>query len=282
MLAVAATASASVPQLTGRVNDRANVLSPEQEAALEARLARFDELPGKPQVVILTTPTLDGRDIDEYSIEVARAWGIGHKGLDNGVLITVYPAPGDEFKHRIEIGYGLEGMLTDLMTTVIFDTKMHPHFVNEGHEDYFAAFMGAADAIDLVLRDQVDTDPLFAKALKLEAKKQEEARKLFLGIGIMVVASFIGAVLVSANGWLGAGVGLAGGFIAAFAAGYGLVGFIVFMIVGVVLVGVFWGIGQAEGSGGSSGSGWSGSGSGGGGFSGGGGGFGGGGSSGGR
>ncbi len=284
LLAIASNASAAVPQLKGRVNDYANVIPAEQEATLEARLARFDELPGKPQVVVLTTPSLDGEDIDKYSIDVARAWGIGQKGLDNGVLITVYPAPGDEFKHRIEVGYGLEGMLTDLMTTVVFDKYMHPHFVNEGHEDYFAAFMGAADAIDLVLRGQVDSDPLFAKAVKMETERRVQEQKALVALLITAVFSFVGAVLIMVNGWLGAAVGVVGGLIAALVVGYTFAGYIVFMIIGLVLVGIFWGMAQAKSSGESSSSGWSdsGSGSSSGGFSGGGGSFGGGGSSGGR
>ncbi|MBP7741118.1 MAG: TPM domain-containing protein [Candidatus Pacebacteria bacterium] len=280
LLIIASNASAAIPELKGRVNDYANVIPAEQEATLEARLARFDELPGKPQVVVLTTPSLDGEDIDKYSIDVARAWGIGQKGLDNGVLITVYPAPGDEFKHRIEVGYGLEGMLTDLMTTVVFDKYMHPHFVNEGHEDYFAAFMGAADAIDLVLRGQVDSDPLFAKAVKMEAEKRVREQKALVALLITAVFSFVGAVLIMVNGWVGAAVGVVGGLIAALVVGYAFTGYIVFMILGLVLVGIFWGMSQAQSSGSSSA--WSSSGSGGGGFSGGGGNFGGGGSSGGR
>ena len=140
--------------------------------------------------------------------------------------------------------------------------------------------MGAADAIDLVLRGQVDSDPLFAKAVKMETERRVQEQKALVALLITAVFSFVGAVLIMVNGWLGAAVGVVGGLIAALVVGYGFVGYVVFMILGLVFVGTFWGMSKAQSNGSSSA--WSGSGSGGGGFSGGGGSFGGGGSSGGR
>ncbi len=118
------TQALGVPKLTGRVVDNAHLLSPQAASALDARLAEFERTDST-QVVVLTIPSLEGESLEEYAIKVAQAWGIGQKGRDNGALLLV--SKGDR-KVRIEVGYGLEGRLTDALSGRIIDYAIVPSF----------------------------------------------------------------------------------------------------------------------------------------------------------
>src|SRR5688572_3847050 len=104
--------------------DQANVLSPEQEQAIAAKIASERSSTGN-QIGILTLPSLEGDALEDYSIRVAREWGIGTKERNNGVLLLV--AVNDR-KLRIEVGYGLEGALTDLRSAQIIRDRITPQF----------------------------------------------------------------------------------------------------------------------------------------------------------
>lgn len=123
-LAFPAGAAPTFPALAGRVTDAANILPPESEAALTARLATL-EATTKTQLVVATVPDLGGYEIEEYGYQLGRAWGIGQKGTDNGALLIVAPK---ERKVRIEVGYGLEGVLTDAVTSQIIRRNIIPAF----------------------------------------------------------------------------------------------------------------------------------------------------------
>jgi uncharacterized protein len=129
VLVVAATPCSAValdvPPLTGRVVDQADLLSPQTEARITRALADL-EATDSTQVAVLTIPTLAGESLDGYALHVAHdVWHLGQKGKDNGVLILVVR---DDHKVRIEVGYGLEGGLTDLVAGRIVDQVMIPHF----------------------------------------------------------------------------------------------------------------------------------------------------------
>ncbi len=110
------------PQLSGRVNDYARMLSPEAATRLEQKLAAF-ERDQSTQIVVLTIPTLQGDDIDQFAIRVADQWKIGQKGKDNGVLLIIAKA---EHKVRIEVGMGLQGVLPDITAGQIIRNVMGP------------------------------------------------------------------------------------------------------------------------------------------------------------
>ena len=129
------------PPLAGRVNDQARMLSPESLQRLEQRLAAFERETSN-QVVILTVPSLQGDDIDQFSIRVAEAWKIGQKGRDNGVLLVVAQA---ERKVRIEVGLGLQGVLPDITSGRIVRDVMRP-FLKSGNYD-----QGITAGIDSIL-----------------------------------------------------------------------------------------------------------------------------------
>jgi len=112
------------PALTGRVVDQARVLSQSTKDELETLLATHENNTTN-QVVVVTIESLGNAQIEEYSIELARHWGIGQKGKDNGVVLVV--APNDK-QVRIEVGYGLEGTLTDALSSSIINYYIIPEF----------------------------------------------------------------------------------------------------------------------------------------------------------
>lgn len=102
------------PALTGRVVDEANILSSQAERQLTTLL----QAETKHQVVVVTLASLEEKSIEDYGYQLGRHWGIGEKGNDNGVLLIIAP---NERQVRIEVGYGLEGVLTDAISSVILN-----------------------------------------------------------------------------------------------------------------------------------------------------------------
>jgi uncharacterized protein len=124
-VAVLAPASAQTfPQLTGRVVDEAGVLDPPVRASIETDLAAL-EAKTTDQLVVVTVRSLQGLTIEDYGVRLGRQWQIGQKDKNNGVLLIV--APKDR-KVRIEVGYGLEGVLTDAATKLIIENTIIPRF----------------------------------------------------------------------------------------------------------------------------------------------------------
>jgi len=113
-----------VPELRARVVDRVGVFSSESRRSLEQSLESFERRTGH-QIVVHVTPSLEGMPIEEYSVRIAEAWKIGQKGLDNGVILTVAPT---EREVRIEVGYGLEGVLPDAVSARIIREQITPEF----------------------------------------------------------------------------------------------------------------------------------------------------------
>jgi uncharacterized protein len=112
------------PPLTGRVVDDAHVLSAGTIRRLDAELAQLEAQTGH-QLVVATVPDLQGYEIEDYGYQLGRTWALGKKGVNDGVILLVAPK---ERKVRIEVGYGLEPVLTDALTSVILQTKVLPQF----------------------------------------------------------------------------------------------------------------------------------------------------------
>lgn len=261
-----------IPQLRGRVNDYAGVLTPAQEQTLESSLARIETIQGRPQLVILTTRDMGGKEIEEYSIKVARTWGIGQKNVDNGILITIFVAKGDDFAGRLEIGSGLEGIIPDATARAIYENTMRPHFKNEGREDYMAAFTGATQAIDQLLRGEQTGNAAIDNAVQIEKDNFKIWSVVIIGGLIAGIAGFFHLAMSGVFGAIA-------GAVLPFVMSWGLGSIIPFLLLGALLGFLAHGLfrvgleGAASSDGGSFG---------GGGFRGGGGGFSGGGFSGGR
>jgi len=136
-----------VPQLKGRVNDYASMLSPETAQKLDAALSAI-ESSDSTQIVVLTIPSLEGEILEEFSIKVAEAWKIGQNNLDNGVILLVSK---NERKLRIEAGRGLEGKLTDLVSGRIIRSEIIPKF-KEG--DFNGGIEAGINAIVSVVKGE--------------------------------------------------------------------------------------------------------------------------------
>jgi uncharacterized protein len=147
LLAAAAAQALNVPPLEGRVNDYAGMISPAARQEITAKLEAL-EASDSTQVVILTVPSLEGEDLDGFSIRVAEAWKIGTKAHDNGAILLVSR---DDRAARIEVGYGLEGRLTDLMSGRIVDDIIIPEF-QAGRFD--EGFIKGTDAIIGVVKGE--------------------------------------------------------------------------------------------------------------------------------
>src|SRR6184192_3107736 len=121
---VPAFALVAVPQLTGRVVDQTGTLSSGDIAQLTQTLADLEKRKGS-QIAVLIVPTTDGEAIEQFSLRVAEAWKIGRKKVDDGALLVI--AKNDRHL-RIEVGYGVEGALTDAATKRIIDEDITPKF----------------------------------------------------------------------------------------------------------------------------------------------------------
>ena len=121
-----ALADIAVPPLAGRVVDRTGTLSSTDVDTLNQTIRAFEARKGS-QVAVLVVPTTDGESIEQFSLRVAEAWKIGRKKIDDGVLLVI--AKNDR-KLRIEVGYGLEGALTDVTSKRIIDEIITPRFRN--------------------------------------------------------------------------------------------------------------------------------------------------------
>jgi uncharacterized protein len=140
-LAASRAGAADIPYLTGRVVDEANILTAEARTRLTRDLKAHEDATTN-HVVVLTVPSIGSQSIEEYATKVFESWKPGQKGKDNGVLVVVVP---QDRKMRIEVGYGLEGRLTDGTAGQIIRTWMTPAFkagnYDKGVEDGVAAIL---------------------------------------------------------------------------------------------------------------------------------------------
>jgi uncharacterized protein len=274
-----ASADVAVPQLTGRVVDQTDTLSSSDIAALSQKLQDFESRKGS-QIAVLIVPTTQPETIEQFSIRVAEAWKIGRKKVDDGAILVV--AKGDRHL-RIEVGYGLEGALTDVTSRRIIDEVITPKF----RAGDFAG--GISDGVDRMMR-VIEGEPLPSPsrtanfAHNLDDLVPVFAVALFASIGVggffrailgRLLGSLVTGGIIAAVTWVILGS-------AALAAAVGVLGFIIGFIADLFSA-ITPGTGRSRSgswSSGSSGGGWSSGSSSSGGFSGGGGSFGGGGASG--
>jgi uncharacterized protein len=119
-----AFAAPQFPALGGRVVDQANILSPGTEARLAQQLEQLEMTTGR-QLVVVTLQSLQGYEIEDFGYQLGRAWKIGRASEDDGTLFIVAP---HERSVRIEVGYGLEAVLTDALASVLLNERVLPHF----------------------------------------------------------------------------------------------------------------------------------------------------------
>jgi len=208
-VAVWATGDQLIAQLrpSGFVNDYAGVFMPQQKQLLERQLQELEQKTGA-EVTVVTLDTLDGGEIDDFANRLFAAWGIGKKGKDNGVLLL---AAIKDRKGRIEVGYGLEGVIPDGLAGRIMRNEMFPDFKTGN----YAAGMtkGAQTVARLIAKDEgVSLNGMPRRGTENYGKKRKKG--LFDFIFMIVVV-----IIVIRNPWLlifflgsGSGGGRSGGF----------------------------------------------------------------------
>jgi uncharacterized protein len=205
--AFAALAQVAVPPLVGRVVDQTGTLSSDEIASLNRKLRDFEARKGS-QIAVLIVPTTLPEEIEQYSIRVAEAWKIGRKKVDDGAILLV--AKNDR-KLRIEVGYGLEGALTDVTSKRIIDEIITPKFRNGD----FAG--GISDGVDRII-GVINGEPLPAPPARRQSQSSPPSLEFlnpfnpFVLFGVLI---FGGALRKLLGRLLGSAV--AGGLAALFA-----------------------------------------------------------------
>lgn len=162
LLAVAALA-ADFPALTGRVVDNAGIIDAGTRSALETRLAEYEKK-SSDQIVVATIPSLQGEVLEDYANGLFRAWGLGRASENNGILLLVAR---DDRKIRIEVGYGLEGTLTDAFAKLIIENTLAPAFragdfsggISAAVDDIIAVLEGNGDELEARARRAAENQP---------------------------------------------------------------------------------------------------------------------------
>jgi len=201
---------APIPSLSSPVTDTTGTLTSDQAAALEAKLRTFEQAKGS-QVAVLIVPTTQPEAIEQYALRVAEAWKIGRERVDDGALLIVAL---EDRKLRIEVGYGLEGALTDATSNRIIDEDIVPAF---RRGDYYG---GIETGVDRMLR-VIEGEPL--PEPELRSPSQDIPGLFHMLPFLFILALVMGTILRRALGRVGG----------AFATG-GLVGFLTWVLVGIL------------------------------------------------
>jgi uncharacterized protein len=174
------------PELTGRVVDDAGILDPATKAALERKLADFEQKTTG-QLVVVTLKSLQGTSIEDYGYQLGRHWGIGQKEKNTGALLIVAP---NERKVRIEVGYGFEGTLTDAVSRLIIENSILPRF---RANDFAGGITRGVD--DIIQAVSVDAEEWKARAKRRPDDQPGMADVLtflfFMVIFFIIVSSIV-------------------------------------------------------------------------------------------
>jgi len=211
--------SLTVPSPEGYVNDHANLLSDGEKARLESLLRRF-EAETTDQVVLLIIPSLEGDSLEDFSMRVAEAWKVGQKGKDNGVIFLVAV---DDRKARIEVGYGLEGALTDAQSGRILRSLVFPAF-RQG--DYYGGIQGGLVGILKQIEGEFTAEPVRRTASARQSRAKASGLLLPLLFFLLLFSRtgrliLLGGMLGGMWGGRGSGRGGFGGGFGGFSGGGG-------------------------------------------------------------
>lgn len=199
------------------VVDHTNTLTSEQINSLVSKIEQEKQATGN-QIAVLMISSLEDEALEDYSIEVARKWGIGEKDKNNGILLLIAK---DDRKLRIEVGYGLEGALPDIRANQIIKQRITPAF-RDG--DYFAGIDSGLTGIITAIHNE--SDP----ALSEEGSGSEDFNFFELTWMALIVIPWITSILARSKSWWAGGV--VGGIVAV------VVGFIFSMVAGLAIAGL--------------------------------------------
>ena len=194
VLLTPAWAAPKFPALTGRVVDDAGILSPDTKAGLTEKLAALEQKTSR-QLVVVTLPSLQGYDISDYGYQLGRAWGIGQSKLNNGILFIVAP---NEHRTRIEVGYGLEPIITDAFSSVVIQTQVLPKFRSG---DFNGGVVAGANA--LIEQLSLDTSEAEKRAAAAQQQLQRGGHDEGGGglVGFLVILFIFIAISRIFGGW---------------------------------------------------------------------------------
>ena len=219
----AVLAQVDIPELSHRVTDLTGTLSAQQTTALENSLAAFETKKGS-QITILIVPTTEPEDIAQFGIRVAEAWKIGRKNIDDGVILIIAK---DDRKLRLEVGYGLEGVIPDAIAKRVIAETITPFFKR-------GDFAGGINAGVSQLMQLIEGETLPAPQNKPSAR-MDDGSFMFILFGGLIAGFILSAMMGRVMGGMLAGLG--SGTVAALFFGLGfaamLIGLMVFFIVGV-------------------------------------------------
>ncbi|MDR3390633.1 MAG: YgcG family protein [Sulfuriferula sp.] len=258
---IPAWAEVAVPALKARVTDLTHTLTPQQTAGIEQQLQALEQRKGS-QLAVLIVPTTQPEAIEQYSMRVAEAWKLGRKGVDDGALLLIAK---DDRAMRIEVGYGLEGVIPDAIAKRVIAETITPYFRQND-------FAGGIEAGVNQLAKLIDGEPLPPPVKQRRQDAGDPMGSLFIAaIAAVVIGQVLSAVFgrLLGSGIVAAAVGGLGWLVLGSALMAGLAALLVFFVVlsGINPIGLMGGFGGGR-SGGSGGFGGGGGGFGGGGASG--------------
>lgn len=173
----------NLPSLTGRIVDQANIIPANVRSALEPKLADLESKSGI-QLVVATVSSLEGQEIEPYANQLFRTWKLGEKQKNNGVLLLVAP---NERRVRIEVGYGLEGTLTDALSKVIIANAIAPRFKTGEYGDGITR--GVDDIITVLTTDASEWQK--RPSLRLDNEETHDPTSWILVVGLVAVVIFL-------------------------------------------------------------------------------------------
>jgi len=193
----------SYPALTDRVVDEARVLDPTGFTQLKRLLQEYEDRTGT-QVVVAALKNLRGNEVADYSVGLARHWGIGQKGQNNGVLMLIAV---EDRKMRIEVGYGLEGRLTDARSKYIIENILKPHFRAGKYQE---GLLRGTLAVIQILDDKntAEVDEAVSRAKTKAGSRKGDSGWFYIFFGIFI---FLVIVMQVFRGGSGRGGGFHGG-----------------------------------------------------------------------
>ncbi|MFZ2152612.1 MAG: TPM domain-containing protein [Microgenomates group bacterium] len=204
----------NIPNPTSYVNDYANVLSDQFEAQLDQQISDFQKKTSI-EIAVVTVASLDGTTVDDYAVKLFEKWGIGQAKKDNGLLFLIAP---NEKKVRLEVGYGLEGTITDGRAGNILDTQVLPEFKKNDYE------AGVKNGVDVLISYLNDPSSIPATTSDLPSESTITWLMIILFSGLPIY--FLSYLSRSREITTGAIVG-------------GLIGYLIYGFIFAIILGIF-------------------------------------------
>jgi len=188
-LCFAGFAADEYPALTGRITDQANIIPQQARTEIESKLQDLEQKSGI-QLAVATVSSLNGQEIEPYANQLFRTWKLGEKEKNNGVLLLVAP---NERRVRIEVGYGLEGTLTDALSKVIITNAMVPRLKKADYGD--AITRGVDDIITVLTTDSSE----WQKKPELRSDRQSRTDEISPLFALLIFGVILFFILRSSN-----------------------------------------------------------------------------------